>query len=119
MTEKTDTKENVQKIEITASAVTEAKRLMTLEKNAPAYLRVGVEAGGCSGMSYSLSFDDKASESDIHFEFEDLKVVVASKALPYLAGTVLDFKTGLVGAGFSFNNPSAKRSCGCGSSFTC
>ncbi len=111
--------ENTKSITITPSAVVEVKRLMALEKETPSYLRIGVEAGGCSGMSYSLSFEDQSTADDINFEFENLKVIVDAKALPYLAGTVLDYKTGLVGGGFSFNNPSAKRSCSCGSSFTC
>lgn len=105
-------------ITITESAVEEIKRLQALEKDAPVYLRLGVEAGGCSGMSYSMAFDSEKTDVDKEFEFPGLQVIVDMQALMYLSGTTLDFKNGLMGGGFSFTNPRAKRSCGCGSSFT-
>ena len=104
---------------LTKSAVDEIQRLRSLEKDQPEYLRLGVVAGGCSGMSYSMAFDTEKSDVDKEFEFHGLKVLVDLKALMYLAGTTLDYKAGLMGGGFNFHNPRAKRSCGCGSSFTC
>ncbi len=105
-------------ITVTEAAVLEIRRLQLLEKDNPTYLRLGVLAGGCSGMSYSMAFDTEKADVDKEFEFFGLKVVVDMQALMYLTGTTLDFKSGLMGGGFSFSNPKAKRSCGCGSSFT-
>ncbi|MEW6052033.1 MAG: iron-sulfur cluster assembly accessory protein [Candidatus Zixiibacteriota bacterium] len=106
-------------ITLTPAAVTEVKRLIAEEKETNLFLRLGVTSGGCSGMSYSMAFDNQPGDFDREFDFEGLKVRVDLKALMYLAGTTLDFKGGLVGGGFQFHNPKAKRSCGCGSSFTC
>ncbi|HWR83374.1 MAG TPA: iron-sulfur cluster assembly accessory protein [Candidatus Deferrimicrobium sp.] len=106
-------------VHLTPAAVVEVKRLMTLEKQANLFLRLGVSAGGCSGLSYTMAFDSDRSEFDRLFDFDGLEVVVDLKALMYLAGTTLDYKAGLMGGGFSFENPKAKRSCGCGSSFSC
>lgn len=105
-------------INLTPAAVTELKRLMAQESQPDLFLRIGVTAGGCSGMSYAMEFDSKQSELDREFDFDGLKVRVDLKALLQLAGTTLDFKGGLVGGGFTFSNPKAKRSCGCGSSFS-
>jgi iron-sulfur cluster assembly protein len=113
----TDTQESI--ISVTPSAVAEIKRLLAEENQANLCLRLGVTSGGCSGMSYSMEFDDSTSEFDREFEFDGLKVRVELKALMHLAGTTLDYKGGLMGGGFQFSNPKAKRSCGCGSSFSC
>jgi iron-sulfur cluster assembly protein len=106
-------------IAITPAAIKEAKRLMTMEQKADLFLRLDISSGGCSGMSYSMSFDDQPSELDREFDFDGLKVRVDLKALMYLKGCTVDYETGLMGGGFKFINPNAKRSCGCGSSFTC
>lgn len=106
-------------IVLTRSAVDEVNRLRAEEKDTPPYLRLGVAAGGCSGMSYTMAFDTEKTDTDREFDFYGLKVLVDLKALMYLAGTTLDYKGGLMGGGFNFDNPKAKRSCGCGSSFTC
>ena len=82
-----------------------------------AFLRVKVVAGGCSGMSYKLDFDNQTNEKDKSFEEHGTKIVIDSKSLLYIAGMVLDFEGGLNGKGFIFNNPNASKSCGCGSSF--
>lgn len=119
MTDQTQTSTNEQVITLTPSAVAEVKRLISEEKEEGLFLRLGVAAGGCSGMSYSMSFDNQPGEFDREFEFDGLKVRVDLRALMYLAGTTLDYKGGLLGGGFGFSNPKAKRSCGCGSSFTC
>jgi iron-sulfur cluster assembly protein len=107
-------------IELTDKAVQEIKRLKTTDqKSAEAYLRVQVIGGGCSGMSYKLGFDDAATtEQDKVFEKEGVRLVVDKKSYIYITGTELDFSDGLNGKGFVFNNPNAKRTCGCGSSFS-
>ncbi len=107
-------------IEVTAKAVAEIKRIQTQEAHAAAaLLRIMVVGGGCSGMSYKLGFEEKPLASqDKVFEKEGVRLVIDSKSYLYLAGTVLDFSDGLNGTGFVFNNPNAKRTCGCGSSFS-
>ena len=118
MTDQSRNSSKQQAIQLTPEAVAEVKRLMALEKDTPSYLRLGVQAGGCSGMSYSMAFDSSKGEFDQEFVFDDLRVLVDRRALMYLAGVSLEYKGGLDG-GFSFVNPNAKRSCGCGTSFTC
>jgi iron-sulfur cluster assembly protein len=84
---------------------------------ANAALRVKVVAGGCSGMSYKLDFDQTIAANDKVFEEHGTKVIVDSKSLLYIAGMTLDFEGGLNGKGFVFANPNASKTCGCGSSF--
>lgn len=119
MNENNNLTETSLKLTITPEAIAEVKRLMDQEKEDNLYLRLGVAAGGCSGMSYSMSFDTDINENDREFEFDGLKVLLNEKAIPYLSGMTLEYKGGLLGGGFNFNNPNAKRSCGCGSSFSC
>lgn len=106
-------------INITPTAAAEIARLISEEKDENVFLRLGVAAGGCSGMSYSMEFDSKAGEFDRVFDCEGFKVHVDLKALRYIKDCTLDYKSGMLGGGFHFSNPNAKRSCGCGSSFTC
>jgi iron-sulfur cluster assembly protein len=82
------------------------------------YVRVGVKSGGCSGLSYDLTFDNKIGENDKVFEDNNIKIAVEKKSFLYLAGTILEFSGGLNGKGFVFNNPNASRTCGCGESFS-
>ena len=82
-----------------------------------AFIRVGVKGGGCSGLSYDLSFDTELKEDDKVFEDNGMKVVVDKKSFLYLIGTELDYSGGLNGKGFIFKNPNANRTCGCGESF--
>jgi iron-sulfur cluster assembly protein len=107
-------------IKITQKAVSEIKRIQSNDPTAGgAMLRVMVVGGGCSGMSYKLGFDDKPiATTDKIFEKEGVKVVCDAKSFLYLTGTELDFSDGLNGTGFVFNNPNAKRTCGCGNSFS-
>lgn len=81
------------------------------------FLRVGVESGGCSGLSYKLDFENTLKPGDEVIEFEGVKVVTDKKSVLYLFGTELDFSDGLNGKGFTFNNPNATRTCSCGESF--
>jgi len=82
------------------------------------FVRVGVKSGGCSGLSYELTFDKEQYENDKIFEDNDIKIVVDKKSFLYLVGTTLDYSGGLNGSGFVFNNPNANRTCGCGESFS-
>ena len=105
-------------ITITDSA---KQRLLTLLKNedtSKSYVRVGVESGGCSGLSYKLSFDDIKNENDELIEDNEIKLVINKQSILYLVGTSLEFSDGLNGKGFVFNNPNANRTCGCGESFS-
>jgi iron-sulfur cluster assembly protein len=98
-----------------------AKRVFELKQESdldPTYfIRVAVEGGGCSGLSYKLDFDNEEKAGDQAFESNGVKIVVDMKSFLYLCGTELDFNDGLNGKGFVFNNPNASRSCGCGESF--
>ena len=82
-----------------------------------AYVKVGVSSGGCSGLSYKLDFTNDRFEGDKLIEDNGVKILIDKKSLLYLVGTVLDFSGGLNGKGFTFNNPNATRTCGCGESF--
>lgn len=82
------------------------------------YVRVGVESGGCSGLSYQLKFDHDITESDKVFEDNGVKIAVDKKSFLYLVGTTLQYSGGLNGKGFHFDNPNASRTCGCGESFS-
>ena len=81
-------------------------------------LRLGVLGGGCSGLSYLFKFDTKARPTDKVFDFGDVKVFVDPKSMVFLDGMTLDWKDSLLQSGFAFDNPHAKKSCGCGTSFT-
>jgi iron-sulfur cluster assembly protein len=82
------------------------------------FIRVGVDGGGCSGLSYKLEFDNQIKEGDQMFEDKGIKIVVDRKSFLYLVGTELEYTGGLNGKGFVFNNPNANRTCGCGESFS-
>ncbi len=87
------------------------------KKEQASFLRIAIKEGGCSGFSYKLDFDPHKGEQDRLLESKGVKIVVDSKSLLYLMGMVLDFDGGLNGKGFTFSNPNAKKSCGCGFSF--
>ena len=84
---------------------------------ADTYIRLGVDSGGCSGLSYNLDFDSDIQESDKLFEDQEVKILIDKKSFLYLIGTTLEYSGGLNGKGFAFNNPNASRTCGCGESF--
>jgi iron-sulfur cluster assembly protein len=83
-------------------------------------LRVGVRGGGCSGMSYTMNFEDPSNirPEDEAYDYEGFKVVCDPKSLLYLYGLVLDYSDALIGGGFQFTNPNADQTCGCGKSFS-
>jgi iron-sulfur cluster assembly protein len=82
------------------------------------FLRVSVQGGGCSGLSYNLDFDNEIKKGDQFFEDKGVRIALDMKSFLYLAGTELDFSDGLNGKGFNFHNPNATRTCGCGESFS-
>jgi len=82
------------------------------------FVRVGVKSGGCSGLSYELTFDNTKSENDTLIEDSPVKIIIDKKSFLYLVGTTLEYSGGLNGKGFVFNNPNANRTCGCGESFS-
>ncbi len=105
-------------ITITEKAIGEIRKILEQENEPDIFLRVGVQGGGCSGLSYFLSLDKEIRPQDKILEHDGVKVVVDAKSAMYLEGTILDFTDGLMGRGFVFNNPNAVRTCGCGSSFS-
>lgn len=106
-------------ITLTEKAAVEVKRILEDQKfGDDASLRIGITAGGCSGFSYALGFDKTFDEkSDSRFEQHGVPIVIDRKSALYLDGTVLDFYDGIERRGFTFENPNAVKSCGCGSSF--
>lgn len=81
------------------------------------FLRVSVTSGGCSGLSYSIEFDNESKPDDQVFVDNDTKIVTDLRSFLYLCNSTLEFSSGLSGKGFHFNNPNASRTCGCGESF--
>ena len=106
-------------ITVTEKAKEKAIELMAKD-NRPtdSFIRVGVEGGGCSGLTYKLEFDNQLNADDKVFEDKGMKIVCDRKSFLYLVGTELEFSDGLNGKGFVFMNPNASRTCGCGESFS-
>ena len=107
-------------ITITEKAIARIKSAMVKEGISPTEggLRVGVQGGGCSGLSYNIRFDSQPRERDRVFQFGDVRVFVDPKSFIYLHGMILDYEETLMQQGFVFKNPNAQKSCGCGTSFT-
>ena len=105
-------------INISNSAKNRLLDILNQEKEKKQFVRVGVESGGCSGLSYKLDFDNDKNETDELIENNGIKLLIDKKSVLYLAGTTLEFSDGLNGKGFVFNNPNANRTCGCGESFS-
>jgi len=105
-------------IVVTPKAADEVRRLLKLENHEGWGLRVGVAGGGCSGLSYTLAFDETPKKDDSVFDIEGLKVYVDPKSYLFLGGMTLDYSTDLLNGGFRFLNPNAKRTCSCGTSFS-
>jgi len=104
-------------ITLTTKAIGKVKEIMGQQTPVPAGLRVGVVGGGCSGFSYSMSFENNSGLMDKVFDMDGLKVFVDATSLTYLNGCTVDYLETLEGAGFKFDNPQVKSTCGCGSSF--
>ena len=105
-------------ITLTPAAVEYAKRMRAKEQKEGQALRVGVKAGGCSGYNYFMGFTADRRANDLVLECDGLTVLVDPRSLEVLEGTEIDYRRGLMGAGVQFKNPRAKKSCGCGESFS-
>ena len=106
-------------IELTPNAAEKIKKVFAdQEMPAGSCLRVGIKGGGCSGFSYTLDVTDKPAADDEVFESNGVRIVTDPKSYLYLNGTSIDYEDALLKGGFVFNNPNAKRSCGCGASFS-
>ena len=107
-----------QEIKVTSKAVEQINKIKEKNNIPENYaIRIGIKGGGCSGFSYHMGFDSDSKEGDTVIEHENIKLFIDGKSLFYLSGTELDFSDGLNGKGFVFNNPNAKKTCGCGQSF--
>ena len=104
-------------ISLTPNAIKKVKEIMAQQNPVPSGLRIGVVGGGCSGFSYSMSFENAPGVMDKVYTFNDLKVYVDATSAMYLNGCVVDYVETLEAAGFKFENPNVKSTCGCGSSF--
>ncbi len=107
-------------IQVTDKAIAKIRVAMAKENISPEQggLRLGVQGGGCSGLSYNIRFDTQPRERDRVFQFDDVRVFVDPKSFIYLHGMVLDYQETLMQQGFVFVNPNSTKSCGCGSSFS-
>jgi len=102
---------------ITEAANFRIKEMLKEEEGEGLFLRVGVNGGGCSGLTYGMGFDDKLLEGDTSIEDNGLKVVVDKDSAPLLDGVTIDYKQNMMGGGFTIDNPNAISTCGCGHSF--
>ena len=105
-------------VNLTDEAVAKVRELIAGEEDDGLALRMAVRPGGCSGFSYEMYFDSEVDDNDIVEEFEDVKVLVDPQSAEMVRGATLDYKEGLMGAGFAIDNPNVTRSCGCGNSFS-
>ena len=105
-------------INLTPKAIEMVKEAMEAEKLDGHGLRVYVQGGGCAGFQYGLDFDKEPRPGDFEMDVQGLKVFIDPMSATHLEGTVIDYVMGISGAGFKFNNPTAKTTCGCGSSFS-
>jgi len=106
-------------IQVTPKAVAKIKdAIARYASDQPGGLRLGVQGGGCSGLSYLIRFEAAQRPNDNVYEFDGVRIFVDPKSLVYLKGMTLDYKESLIHSGFVFENPNAKKSCGCGTSFS-
>ena len=105
-------------INVTPKAIEKIKEAFAREGVSGGGLRLGVLGGGCSGLSYQFKYDAKERATDKVFEFDGVKIFIDPKSILYLDGMTLDYKESLIYSGFAFDNPHAKKSCGCGTSFS-
>ena len=111
---------NAKSVQVTERALDRIRAAMATEAVSPEQggLPLGVQGGGCSGLSYNIRFDTRPRERDRVFTFGDVRVFVDPKSFIYLGGMILDYENTLIKQGFNFINPNSSRSCGCGSSFS-
>jgi iron-sulfur cluster assembly protein len=109
---------NTSPVTLSDAALKEVKRLMNVQGLTEGGLRLGVKGGGCSGLSYTINFDEKIGQYDTVYEIDGVRVIVDAKSAIYLQGTQLDFQKDLMGGQFKFVNPNASKTCGCGESFS-
>lgn len=112
-----ETKQTQKLITVTDTAATKIKEFMAEEEAKPEYLRVYVQGGGCSGLSYGMGFEVKPEEDDLVIEEAGVKLLVDSMSLDHLKGANVDYIESLMGSGFKINNPNVVKSCSCGHSF--
>ncbi|AXH99693.1 iron-sulfur cluster assembly accessory protein [Sporosarcina sp. PTS2304] len=104
-------------VEITEAAAFHVKKMMTHNEEEGSYLRVSVNGGGCSGLTYGLGFATEQEKDDVFYTQHDIPVLVKEEDAAILAGTKVDYKESLMGGGFTIDNPNAIANCGCGTSF--
>lgn len=105
-------------VNLTDAAVAKVRELIAAEDEQGLALRMAVRPGGCSGFSYEMYFDSQIDDTDLVEEYDDVKVIVDPQSAEMVRGSTLDYKDGLMGAGFAIENPNVSRSCGCGNSFS-
>ena len=105
-------------IQLTDRAIEQAKQIAIKNQKEGFGLRIGIAGGGCSGLSYKMDFEEMPGEGDRVFEMNGLKVFVDPKAYLYLNNMMIDYHSDMMSSGFTFNNPNAKSTCGCGTSFS-
>jgi len=105
-------------LNMTPAAIAKVREIMATQDPIPAGLRVGVVGGGCSGFQYSMAFENQAGMMDKVFTYDGLKVFIDATSLMYLNSCVVDYVETFEAAGFKFENPNVKSTCGCGSSFS-
>lgn len=104
-------------VKLTDAAAEKAKSLRAQEGREDLFLRISVEPGGCAGLRYNLTFDDRALDGDLTVDFEGVALVVDRMSAPYLMGASIDFMDTIESSGFTIDNPNATGSCACGDSF--
>ena len=114
----TNTETQAPVITLSEAALKEVKRLLNVQGLTEGGLRLGVKGGGCSGLSYTINFDENIGQHDQVHNVDGVKVIVDAKSAIYLQGTQLDFQKDLMGGNFKFVNPNADKTCGCGESFS-
>lgn len=105
-------------IQVTDKALAKIRAVLKKESITEGGLRLGVQGGGCSGLSYNIRFEAQAEERDHVFQFDDVRIFVDPKSFIYLHGMTLDYQETLMQQGFVFLNPNSTKSCGCGTSFS-
>jgi iron-sulfur cluster assembly accessory protein len=117
-TEAAQENQNQSVLQLTDRAVRQVKAILAREKMEDHGLRVAVTSGGCSGFSYGLDFERQERPGDLVLDLDGVRIFIDAASAKYLAGTVIDYTSGLQEAGFKFSNPNVKGTCGCGTSFS-